>query len=133
MKEKGRELENNIYFWQKLDTIVVSGNLVITSKKGTASPEYPQLVLPVDAATISDPLNPSAVIYGYRGSQKSMQVNSLVVKADILDRSVQTRVLIGCTEEECIQILKFINATEFQKAILVRRGTETPAWADSDQ
>ncbi len=133
MKEKERELENNIYFWQKLDTLVVSGNLVITSKKGTASPEYPQLVYPVDGATISDPLNASSVIHGFRGSLKTLQVSSLVVQADILNRTVQTRILIGCTEEESIQILKFINATEFQKAILVRRGTETPAWANSDQ
>lgn len=133
MKEKERELENNIYFWQKLDTLVVSGNLVITSKKGTASPEYPQLVYPVDGATISDPLNASSVIHGFRGSLKTLQVSSLVVQADILNRTVQTRILIGCTEEESIQILKFINATEFQKAILVRRGIEVPSWASNDQ
>ena len=39
---------------------------------------------------------------------------------------------MGCTEEETMRILEFLDQTEFQKAILVRRGNETPSWSNND-
>ena len=36
------------------------------------------------------------------------------------------------TEEEILDILRFLNQTEFQKAILIRRGDETPIWSTND-
>ena len=40
--------------------------------------------------------------------------------------------LVGCSEEEINKILQFLNQTEFQKAILIRRGDDIPSWASSD-
>ena len=40
------ELENNAYFWQKLDTLVLSSTMVIDHKKNTSHPNYPNLIYP---------------------------------------------------------------------------------------
>ena len=45
------ELENNAYFWQKLDTLVLSSTMVIDHKKNTSHPNYPNLIYPVDYGT----------------------------------------------------------------------------------
>ncbi len=135
MKEKVSELENNVFFWQKLDTLILSGQLELIRKKGQASVDYPGLVYPVDFACLKDAVSAAGgtPLYCFRGSMASPSATAVIVQADILSREVLTKILIGCTKEECSLLLKFINATEFQKAILVRRGSEIPAWASGDQ
>ena len=39
---------------------------------------------------------------------------------------------MGCTEEEQMKVLEFLNQTAFQKTVLIRRGDETPQWAMDD-
>lgn len=132
MKEKVNELENSMYFWQKLDTLIVSGKMEIIGRAGQPSKDYPRLRYPVDFCRISE--GPSSMpLYCFRGSLKSGSATAVIVQADILCREVLTKALVGCTEQECALILKFINAAEFQKAILVRRGDEVPAWSASEQ
>ncbi len=134
MKGKEKELENNVFFWQKLDTLILSSQIEIIRKKGEPSVDYPGLIYPVDFGCVKDTISaPGTPFYCFKGSLNSLSATALIVQADILSREVFTKVLIGCTEEECRLILKFINATEFQKAILVRRGTEVPSWASNDQ
>ncbi|MGM9960557.1 MAG: Inorganic pyrophosphatase [Allobaculum sp.] len=134
MKGKENELENNVYFWQKLDMLILSGKLEIIRAKGQPSLDYPGLIYPIDFGTIKDAISaPSTPLYCFRGSLKNLQATAIVIQADILAREVITKVLIGCTPEECETILKFISATEFQKAIMVRRSSTVPTWADTDQ
>ena len=51
---------------------------------------------------------------------------------NILKKDCEIKLLVGCNEEETYEILEFLNQTEFQKAILVRRGDEVPEWASND-
>jgi inorganic pyrophosphatase len=133
MKQKENELENNVYFWQKLDTLVYSSKIVIDRPKGSANPHYKSLIYPVDSGYLKETMNSSSTpVYIYRGSLSSLQVNAVIVQADILARDCLAKLLIGCTDEECALILKFINTTEFQKAIMVRRSNNAPKWASSE-
>ncbi len=135
MKEKERinELENNVYFWQKLDTLLLSGKLERIRKAGDSSIDCPQLSYPVDFMVLKDAISAKDTpLYCFLGSEKTLNATAILVQADILSREVLTKVLIGCTEEECTLILKFINAMEFQKAILIHRGSQTPSWARGD-
>lgn len=128
--EKGQELENNVYFWQKLDTLLLSGKLECIRKAGDPSVDCPQLAYPVDFMALKDVISAKDVpLYCFVGSEKTLSASAILVQADILSREVLTKVLVGCTQEECTLILKFINAMEFQKAILIRRGVQTPSWA----
>ena len=68
----------------------------------------------------------------FRGSEISSLVLAIAVSADILKKDCEVKLLVGCSEEEIHDILEFLNQTEFQKAVLLRRGNEVPEWAQND-
>lgn len=126
-------LENNAFFWQKLDTLFLSSKLVVDRPRNTTHYKYSNLVYPVDYGYLTDTTgSDQAPVDVFKGSQKTNLVGAIVISADILKKDCEVKLLIGCTEEEEHEILIFLNQTEFQKAILVRRGNEVPEWAQND-
>lgn len=128
-----QELENNAFFWQKVDTLILSSSIKLSHPKGSAHPEYPAMIYPVDYGYLTDTTSTdSDPVHVYRGTKPLAQVNALVVSTDILKKDCVAKLLIGCTEEEMALIMRFMNQTEFQKTILVRRGNHVPAWASEE-
>lgn len=126
-------LENNAFFWQKLDTLFFSSKLVVDRPRYTVHYKYSNLVYPVDYGYLSDTTgSDQAPVDVFKGSQKTNQVGAIVVSADILKKDCEVKLLIGCSEEEEHEVLEFLNQTEFQKAILIHRGNEVPEWAQND-
>ncbi|WP_297237688.1 Inorganic pyrophosphatase [uncultured Faecalicoccus sp.] len=127
------QLENNAYFWQKMDTLLLSSTCKIDHPKGTTHPTYANLIYPVDYGSLQDTVGTdSQPIHVFKGSKKAHQVDSIVISADILKKDCEVKLLVGCDEEEKLRILEFLNQTQFQKAILVQRGSQTPAWANNE-
>lgn len=125
--------ENNAFFWQKLDTLYLSNKLVIDRPKHTSHYKYSNLIYPVDYGYLNDTAgSDQAPLDVFKGSIKTTKVGAIVVTADILKKDCEAKLIVGCTEEEIHEILVFLNQTEFQKAILLRRGNETPEWASVD-
>ncbi|MFI3283753.1 MAG: Inorganic pyrophosphatase [Erysipelotrichaceae bacterium] len=122
------KFENNAYFWQKLDTLLLSSNLPIERAKGSAHPKYSHLYYPLDFGKITDG---SHEISYYKGSHGD-SCESLVVAVDILSKEVMVNLLLGCDDEEIDAVLRFLNQTAFQKTIFVGRGDEVPAWATEE-
>lgn len=128
-----QELENNAYFWQKLDTLMLSSTCTIDRPKGTTHFKYSNLVYPVDYGFLSDTTgSDQEPIDLFKGSVSTFSVDAIAVSADILKKDCEVKLLVGCTEDEIMSILSFLNQTEFQKAILVRRGNDTPIWSSND-
>lgn len=122
--------ENNAFFWQKLDTLYLSSRLVIDRPKNTCHYKYSNLVYPVDYGYLCDSTgSDQAPIDVFKGSNKTSKVGAIVVTADILKKDCEAKLLIGCTEEEIHKILVFLNQTEYQKSVLMKRGNEMPDWA----
>ena len=109
-----KEFQNNAYFWQKLDTLCLSGDFVETRAKGEVHPSYPNLIY-----------------HAFVGSEGSQAVG-VVICADILAKDLEVKVLIGVSEKEEESILDFLNQTDFQKTVIMKRGKEIPSWAVSD-
>lgn len=125
--------ENNAFFWQKLDTLYLSSKLVIDRPKNTCHYKYSNLIYPVDYGYLCDTMgSDQSPIDVFRGSNSSTLVQGLVISADILKKDCEVKLLIGCTEEDEQEILVFLNQTEFQKAVLIRRGNEVPEWGQND-
>lgn len=59
-------------------------------------------------------------------------VNACVVAADILKKDIEIKLLLGCTPSEEEDVLRFLNQTEFQKTVLIRRANTVPSWAMND-
>lgn len=127
-----QSFENNAFFWQKLDTLFLSSKLVIDRPKNTCHYKYSNLIYPVDYGYLCDTMgSDQSPIDVFRGSKKSTLVQALIVSADILKKDCEVKLLIGCTDEEEEEILVFLNQTEFQKAVMIRRGNEVPEWGQN--
>lgn len=126
-------IENNATFWQKIDTILLSSNITIDRPKGTCHFKYKNLIYPVDYGFLADTLgSDQAPIDIFVGSKDANAVEAIAISADILKKDCEVKLLLGCTDDEMLSIMEFLNQTEFQKAILIHRGNQIPAWANED-
>ncbi|MFV0480004.1 MAG: Inorganic pyrophosphatase [Anaerorhabdus sp.] len=127
-----KEFENNAFFWQKVDTLIFSNHLELLYHKGDKHDQHPQLSYPVDYGSLRESQQSEESLYVFKGSQKASGCNAMVVTADILKKEIEVKLLLDCTEEEEKRILEFLNKTDLQKAVLMRRGDEIPEWALTD-
>lgn len=123
-----KNLLNNGYFWQKIDSLVLSTNIIISQPKGSHHPKYLNMIYPVDYGYLND----TDSIKVFKGSKKTSKVDAIMIVGDILKRDLEVKLLMGCDEVEEKEILLFINQTDYQKGILVRRGNVIPDWALTD-
>lgn len=129
-----KEYENNAYFWQKVDTLFISSKLSISRRKGETHPLYHNLQYPVDYGHLDDTNGKEDAENGisvYCGSQPR-SVTALIVAADILKKDLDVKILVGCTEDEISLVLRFLNQTDYQKTVLIRRGNDIPSWGVTD-
>lgn len=127
-----KDYENNALFWQKLDTLYLSSDFVLKYQKDASHPDYPNLRYPCAYGflkTLSS--EKDGAIPCFKGSGEA-QVDKIIVSADILNKFLEVKVLVGCTEEETQEILRFLNQNDFQKTILVKRGNTVPSWASTE-
>ena len=127
------EFENNAYFWQKIDTLYLSSDVVIDKPKNTVHAQYTNLIYPVDYGFLQDTLLGSDEhIHVYVGTKMTGKVEAIVVCADILKKDMDVKFLVGCTKEEENDILQFLDQTDFQKAVILRRGHNILDWASNN-
>ena len=126
------EFENNAYFWQKVDTLYSSGDFKLICKKGSTHKVYPSLTYPCDFGYVetlsSDTDSPMEVFR----SRKSDTVDAIVICADIIEKRFEVKALVGLSEDECLEVLHFLNCTDYQKAVLLRRGKQIPPWSETE-
>ena len=126
------EFQNNALFWQKIDTLFFSSDVVINRPKKTAHPTYANLIYPVDYGYLKDTVSgDNEGIDVFVGSANNHLVEYIVIAVDILKKDVEVKILYDCSEKEITDILFFLNQTDFQKAVLIKKGTEIPIWAES--
>ena len=127
------EIENNAYFWQKIDTLFYSSILELTRNKGSRHPIYKNLVYPVDYGYLKDTVGEgNHGIAVFKGTANNEVVDTLIIAADILKKDIETKLLLGCTKQEELEILEFLNQSDFQKTIVVRRTKHIPSWGCSN-
>ncbi len=126
-------IENNAFFWQKLDTLLLASSFELKQAAGSTHPEDKSLIYPVNYGTLQDTLSPDQQgIQMFKGSITAHHVNAVLVAADILNKDIEVKFLVGCSAEEEDKILRFVNQTDYQKAVLIRRSDEVPSWAITD-
>lgn len=123
------EFENNAYFWQKVDAAYVSGDFKAKYKKGSAHPLYSGLKFPADYGHVSASDDNKNIIKAFK-SNNGDQVDSVVICANLIEKDLSAIALIGLDEKETLDVLKFLNSTDLQKAVIIKRGNDIPTWAE---
>ena len=99
----------NEEFWTMLEDLVEQSEVVIDRPKGSAHPQFPHTIYPVD--------------YGYLQHTTSMEqaVAAIVCVVDAWKRDSEMKILIGCTQQEQDLIYGFHNRSQYMKGILIPR------------
>lgn len=124
-----KELENNAYFWQKLDALYLSGDFKVIYKKGSKHPKIHSLVFPCDYGHIETIESEGQTSLKVMKGASTNKVQAIVVCANLLDKDVNVIALVGLDEKQEDDVLSFLNQNDFQKTVVVRRGKDVPNWA----
>lgn len=115
-------MEQNLHFWQAIDKLISSGNIVIDRPKGSAHPRYPEIRYKLDYGYIENTASMDGNgIDVWRGSLPEGKCDAIICTVDLWKRDSEIKLLIGCTEEEKTIAYNFHNESEFMKGIMIRR------------
>lgn len=110
-------------FWDRLDRLLDSTELVIDRPRGSRHPRYAQIVYPLDygylAATSGGDGNEIDI---WCGSEESKRLVAIICTVDTLKKDTEIKLLIGCTEDEIEIVHRFHNDNPYMSGLLVRRG-----------
>ena len=110
-------------FWQAIDTLVSSGNIIIDRPKGSVHPRFPNIKYEVDYGYIENTTSmDGGGIDVWLGSSTEKKVTAIICTVDLMKKDSEIKLLIGCTEKEINTVYEVHNNSEFMKGLLIRRG-----------
>ncbi len=127
-----KEFENNAYFWQKVDTLYSSGDFKIKHKKGSVHKNYPSLTYPCDYGYVESLMDESEPSMEAFRSNNGTSVDAIAVCADIITKRFEVKAMVGLSDEELEEVLHFLNCTDYQKTVLIKRGKQIPSWGETE-
>jgi inorganic pyrophosphatase len=107
-------------FWSRLASLVPDSSVVVDRPKGSAHPEIPSLIYPLDYGYVEGLRSGDGDgVDVWIGSLKRRAVSAIVCTVDLKNRDTEVKVLLGCTRAEQRRILALHNYGN-QRAVLLR-------------
>ena len=108
-------------FWNALDELVSNSEIVIDRPSGSAHPRFPNSIYKVDYGYLKDTASmDGAGIDVWVGSGEK-KIDAVMCIVDLMKRDSEIKILVGCTEEEKLEVYKTHNETQYMKGVLIRR------------
>ena len=108
-------------FWKALDELVSNSEIVIDRPKGSAHPRFPNFIYKVDYGYLKDTASmDGAGIDVWVGSGEK-KIDAIMCIVDLMKKDSEIKILVGCTEEEKLEVYKTHNETQYMKGVLIRR------------
>ena len=108
-------------FWNALDELVSNSEIVIDRPRGSAHPRFPNFIYKVDYGYLKDTASmDGAGIDVWVGSGEK-KIDAIMCIVDLMKRDSEIKILVGCSEEEKLEIYKTHNETQNMKGVLIRR------------
>jgi inorganic pyrophosphatase len=112
----------NSSFWDALDRLVATSEVVIDRPKGTRHPKYSDMLYEVDYGYLK---NTSSMDGGgidvWRGTDPGQEIDAVMCIVDLMKRDSEIKILIGCKQDEKDKIYQMHNGSECMKGILILR------------
>lgn len=110
-------------YWSDLDLLVSAHRLVIDRPRGSHHKVYQDFVSPLDYGYLEGTVSgDGAGVDAWMGSLTCGAVTGVICTVDLLKGDVETKLLVGCTDEEAKTALNCHNVGS-QHAIHVKRLT----------
>ncbi len=118
----------SLEFWEYLDQMVADSRIMIDRPKGSRHPRYPSLIYPLDYGYLEGTTTvDGGGIDLWLGSLPGRSLDSVVMTVDLHKRDAELKLLLGCTDQDKITILEWLNMNSM-RAILVSRLGSSLEW-----
>ncbi len=115
-------MERNDAFWDALDALVGSSELVIDRPKGSAHPRFANMIYPADYGYLKNTLSmDQSGIDVWLGTDGARRLDAVICTVDLMKRDSEIKLLIGCTQEEQARVYAFHNSSPYMKGMLIAR------------
>ena len=108
-------------FWEALDELVKTSEIVIDRPKGSLHPKYPDFIYEVDYGYLKDTSSMDGAGIDVWVGTAEKTVDAIICIVDLIKKDSEIKILIGCTEEEKKLVYETHNKTSFMKGVLIRR------------
>ena len=108
-------------FWDALDELVSNSEIVIDRPKGSAHPRFPDFIYKVDYGYLKDTASMDGSGIDVWVGSGDKKIDAIMCIVDLMKRDSEIKILIGCTEEEKLEVYKTHNETRYMQGILIRR------------
>ncbi len=108
-------------FWNALDELVNTSEIVIDRPKGSAHPGVPDFIYRVDYGYLKNTTSVDGAEIDVWAGSGGKEIDAVMCIVDLMKRDSEIKILIGCTEEEKMEVYRTHNEKQFMKGILIRR------------
>ena len=114
-------------FWSAVDRLVATSRPVIDRPKGSAHPKVVEAVYPIDYGYLEGTTaGDGAGIDVWIGSMRPAVVTGVVCTIDSNKRDAEIKFLLGCTPDEAIEIVTFLNKGSMAAVLILRPESAAP-------
>ena len=108
-------------FWKALDELVNSSEIVIDRPRGSAHPRFPNFIYKVDYGYLKDTASMDGGGIDVWVGSGEKKIDAIMCIVDLRKKDSEIKILVGCTEEEKLEVYKTHNETQYMKGVLIRR------------
>ena len=108
-------------FWKALDELVSNSEIVIDRPRGSAHPRFPDFIYKVDYGYLKDTTSMDGTGIDIWVGSGDKKIDAIMVIVDLMKKDSEIKILIGCTEEEKMEVYRIHNETQYMKGIIIRR------------
>ena len=108
-------------FWNVIDELVNTSEIVIDRPKGSAHPRFPDFIYRVDYGYLKHTASMDGAEIDVWVGSGDKNIDAIMCIVDLMKRDSEIKILIGCTEEEKMEVYRTHNETQYMKGLLIRR------------
>ena len=108
-------------FWNALDELVSNSEIVIDRPRGSAHPRFPNFIYKVDYGYLKDTTSMDGAGIDVWVGSGNKKIDAIMCIVDLMKKDSEIKILIGCTEEEKMEVYRTHNETQYMKGIMIRR------------
>ena len=108
-------------FWKALDELVSNSEIVIDRPRGSAHPRFPNFIYKVDYGYLKDTASMDGAGIDVWVGSGDKKIDAIMCIVDLRKKDSEIKILVGCTEEEKLEVYKTHNETQYMKGVLIRR------------
>ena len=108
-------------FWKALDELVSNSEIVIDRPRDSAHPRFPNFIYKADYGYLKNTSSMDGAGIDVWIGSGDKKIDAIMCIVDLMKRDSEIKILVGCTEEEKLDIYKTHNETQYMKGVLIRR------------